>query len=140
MSDEQKRPKVGVGVFIFRDGKWLMGKRKGAHGEGMWCPPGGHLEFGESWEECCRRETLEEAGIEIADVRFVTAVNDVSAEWGTHYVTLLFVARHTAGEPVNCEPHKCDGWEWFTWEEFPEPLFLPIASVRRTEFHPMHFV
>lgn len=124
-------------MFIIQDGKILMGKRKGAHGVGMWCPPGGHLEFGESWEECCRRETMEEAGIEISDIRFVTAVNDVSEEWGTHYVTLLFVANYRSGEVQNCEPDKCDGWEWFAWEEFPEPLFLPIKSVRKTSFHPL---
>ncbi len=45
---ENKRPKVGLGVLIFKDGKVLLGKRKGAHGEGTWCPPGGHLEFGET--------------------------------------------------------------------------------------------
>jgi len=29
-----KRIKVGVGVFVKRDGKILVGKRKGSHGAG----------------------------------------------------------------------------------------------------------
>jgi 8-oxo-dGTP diphosphatase len=46
--DEIKRPKVGVGVIIKKDGKVLMGKRKNAHGDGTWSFTGGHLEFGEA--------------------------------------------------------------------------------------------
>ena len=58
----EHRPKVGIGVIIQKDGKLLMGQRRGAHGADTWCPPGGHLEFGETWESCARRETREEAG------------------------------------------------------------------------------
>ncbi len=139
MSEIQNRPKVGVGVFIVRDGKVLLGKRKNAHGEGTWCPPGGHLEFGETWEECCRRETREEAGIEITNVRFVTATNDVNHEWGTHYITLMLVADYLSGDVTVCEPNKCETWEWFGWENFPSPLFLPIQTLRQTDFHPLNF-
>lgn len=45
-----ERPKVGVGVLIVDGNKILLGKRKNAHGDGCWAPPGGHLEFGESWQ------------------------------------------------------------------------------------------
>jgi len=31
---EENIPKVGVGVMIFKDGKILLGKRKGSHGAG----------------------------------------------------------------------------------------------------------
>jgi 8-oxo-dGTP diphosphatase len=34
---------VGIGVFVVRDGKILLGKRKKAHGEGTWCLFGRHL-------------------------------------------------------------------------------------------------
>lgn len=30
----KKRPKVGVGVLVLKDGKVLLGKRKGTHGVG----------------------------------------------------------------------------------------------------------
>ena len=65
------RPQVGLAVIIAQAERVLMLKRKGAHGEGTWAPPGGHLEFGESLEECAMRETLEETGVVVRDVQFV---------------------------------------------------------------------
>jgi ADP-ribose pyrophosphatase YjhB (NUDIX family) len=29
-------PRVGLAVFVFKNSKFLMGKRRGSHGEGSW--------------------------------------------------------------------------------------------------------
>ena len=42
---EKNRPKVGLGVFVFKDNKFLIQKRINSHGHNTWCLPGGHLEF-----------------------------------------------------------------------------------------------
>ena len=83
-----KIPKVGLGVCIVKDNTVLLGKRKNAHGEGSWCFPGGHLEFGESYEECARRETFEEVGLSIKNLQLVTATNDIFPREDKHYVTI----------------------------------------------------
>lgn len=57
--NEQQRPKTGVGVMILKNGKVLLGKRKGSHGEGEFAFPGGHLEYMEGFADCARREVLE---------------------------------------------------------------------------------
>jgi 8-oxo-dGTP pyrophosphatase MutT (NUDIX family) len=57
--------------------------------------PGGHLEFGESFEETARREILEETGLNIKDVTFLTASNDIFAEEKRHYVTIFMKAKVT---------------------------------------------
>ena len=124
-----ERPKVGVGVYIEKEGKILLGKRKNAHGEGNWCPPGGHLEFGEEVEECAKREVLEEAGIEISDLKIKTITNDVYKEENKHYITIHVFANYKSGEIKILEPDKCEEWEWFSWDEFPKNLFLPVENL-----------
>lgn len=64
------RPQIGVGVFVIKDGKFLMGQRRGSHGEGTWSVPGGHLEFGESPESTALREVFEETSLKIANIAF----------------------------------------------------------------------
>ncbi len=114
-----------------------MGRRKGAQGGGTWHPPGGHLEFGETWEDCARRETREEAGIEIQNVRFATALNDYQAEESRHYITIFMRADYLSGEPQTCEPEKCSGWEWYPWEAIPSPRFSPVNLLFAQGYHPL---
>ncbi len=125
-------PKVGAAVFIMKDRKFLMLKRKGAHGEGTWGLPGGHLEFGESWEDGVRRETLEEVGVEIANIRFLAATNDVFEQEEKHYVTIFMVADLDSGEATLLEPDSADSLDWFTYETMPSNIFLPITNLRNT--------
>ena len=128
---EKNRPKVGVGVYIFNDnGEILLGRRKNAHGAGDWCPPGGHLEFGESFEDCAKREAMEEANINIKGVAFVGITNDIFAEENKHYITIALTARWDSGEVNLNEPHKCEEWKWFKWSNFPENLFIPVKNLQ----------
>ncbi len=61
----KKNVRVGVGVFVFKGGEFLVLQRQGAHGAGTWSVPGGHLEAQESFEETARREVHEETGVEM---------------------------------------------------------------------------
>lgn len=131
---EERRPKVGLAVIIFKDGKVLMGKRKGDHGGGFWAPPGGHIEWKESFEECAARETREEAGIEIQNIKFVHATNDFHRDKDEHYVTVFMIADYDSGDVQNCEQDKCEGWHWKDWDDLPQPLFHPVESFLASGF------
>ncbi len=136
MEIEIKRPKVGVGAWIVKDGKVLLGKRINAHGAGSWSAPGGHLEWFETAEDCARRETAEEAGIEITNLKSVTFTNDISESEQTHYITLAVTADWVSGTPQVLEPDRCERWDWFSWDELPEPLFLPLQNLLKQGFRP----
>ena len=73
MSEEKKkRPKAVVGVMIFKNGKVLIGKRtsSASHGPNEYSFPGGHIEDQESFKESTERETLEEAGVKVKNLKF----------------------------------------------------------------------
>lgn len=123
-----KKPLIGVGVIVVKDGKVLLGKRKGAHGVGDWAFAGGHLELKESVEACAKRELEEETGLKALSLRLGPWTENVM-ENDKHYITLFVFVDHFVGEPKLLEPHKCEGWEWFAWDELPAPLFLPIQSL-----------
>jgi len=124
----EKIPKIGVGVIIRKDNKILLGKRKNAHGTGIWCPPGGHLEFMETITACAKRETDEESGLVITNIQKPVFTEDFFKEEDKHYITMLVTADWELGEPELREPHKCEEWKWFAWDELPSPLFLPMQN------------
>ena len=132
----KKRPKVGVSAIVRKGGKILIGKRKVRRGRGHWAFPGGHLELNETIEDCIKREVMEEAGIRIANITFLTFTNDINHEEGTHYITLFLTCDYQSGTVRNMEPHKCEGWEWVAWRDLPTPLFLPIKNLLKQNINP----
>lgn len=118
------RPTVGIGLLLVRDGKVLLGKRKSSHGTGEYGGPGGHLENGESFEECILRELAEEAGpnVKVTDLRFLCLTN-LTKYAPRHYVDIGMTAEWVSGEPVTMEPHKLESWAWYDIDALPEPLF-----------------
>lgn len=128
--------KVGVGAIVRRNGKVLVGKRIVNHGKGTWCFPGGYLEHGETFEQCAKRETLEEAGISIRNIRFGTATNDIF-ESGEHYITIYMICDYDKGKVRVMEPEKMIEWGWFEWNKLPKPLFLSMQNLLKQNFHPL---
>lgn len=131
-----ERPKVGVGSIVIKNNKILLGKRKNAHGEGTWSLPGGHLEHFETIQDCAIRETEEETGIKLKDVKLGPYTNDFFKKENKHYIT-LFTISTTQEEPKLMEPNKCEKWDWFSWDNLPEPLFVPNLNLKNSGFNPL---
>ena len=124
IEENKKRSKACVGVMIFKNDKVLLGKRKGSHGAGEYSFPGGHMEFGESFSDCVIRETLEETGVEIKNIKF-QCVSNIFRHENRQDILVSFIAEWKNGEPKIMEPEKCDEWKWYDLDNLPKPLFYP---------------
>lgn len=132
----QKGPRVGVGIIIRKEQTVLLLRRRNVHGAGSWSTPGGHLDYGESPEECAIREAKEETDLDVSDVRFRAITNDVFEAEGKHYITIWMEGRYTTGEPIVNAAYEMAEIGWFAWDALPEPLFLPFRHLLEGECYP----
>jgi 8-oxo-dGTP pyrophosphatase MutT (NUDIX family) len=121
---------VDVFLLLTSGDQLLLALRQGTgYADGQWNLPSGKLEVGEDVVTAMRREAWEEIGIRLP-------VEDLSHAVTVHHrnrreqgrVALVFAAewnplRH--GEPVNAEPHKCAGIDWYAVDQLPP---RPIAT------------
>ncbi|MEX1997492.1 MAG: NUDIX domain-containing protein, partial [Candidatus Andersenbacteria bacterium] len=127
---------VGVGVIIRKDGKILLMKRTGSHGEGTWSCPGGHIDFGESLEQTAVRETKEEVGIDIVDVKFKAITNDVFPDDQKHYITVWMEGYYSSGNSSINSARKLTEVDWFDLDNLPQPLFVPLQNLVEGKSYP----
>jgi 8-oxo-dGTP diphosphatase len=132
----ERQVRIGVGVLALRNNQILLGRRSSGHDSGTWQPPGGHLEFGETIEECARRELMEETAVEIRKLRTGPYTNDLFSADERHYISLFVIADEVIGEPRIMEPEKATTWQWFEWDRLPEPLFLPLRNLKAGGYDP----
>ncbi|XWS64373.1 hypothetical protein CRYUN_Cryun06bG0180600 [Craigia yunnanensis] len=141
MEETKPVPRVGLVLFVLKGTSVLLGRgRHCSIGDSTFAPPGGHLEFGESFEECGVRELKEETGLEMGKADYLTATNNLFLEEPkpAHYVTIFLraVLADPDQVPQNREPNKCDGWDWYDWDKLPQPLFWPLEKMVRSGFNP----
>ena len=140
------RPLVGIAIIAVSPGiaseRVLVSERLSGHGKGSFQLPGGHLEFGESFEECARRELLEETNLRCSSLKLIYVTNNVFAEEDggpKHYVTLFLRGDIDDPRDLRClEPEKNSPWQWIDWNELKEKkLFAPLRqAIDDREFHP----
>ena len=107
-----------------RGDRVFLAKRQGSHGEDTWASAGGHLEWGESLEECARREAREELGVIVGDLQFLCLSNIVA--YDRHYVDIEFLGDIGDQEPMLTEPEAFSASGWFPLDALPQPLFEAV--------------
>ncbi len=127
-------------LYIERGGKYLMlhrVKKQTDENAGKWIGTGGHLEDGESPEECVRREAAEETGMILTDLKLRGIITFLLPAWGNE-LSFLYTA-HAIGDP----PEECpEGvFRWVPvqdvealplWEG--DRVFLPLLRTRKDCF------
>lgn len=112
-----------VNIFIIKDSKVLLGRRANTGWmDGMLCPPGGHVEKGETPVIAALREIKEELGVSVQaeDLEFacVAARNTSPNE----YVAYEFIIRDKDYNFQNAEPEKCSELVWVELQELPKDI------------------
>lgn len=121
------RPVPAVSALVFRSGSVLLVKRRDEPSKGLWSPPGGSLEIGETVEAAAARETLEETGVvvhplQVVDVRDVI-LRDPDGRVRWHYVLFGVLADYVSGEP-------------FPASDAENARFLPLRELGEYEVTP----
>ena len=125
---------AAAGVFVLDDQNRVLLQRRVDYG--LWGGPGGIMELGESLEETARRELLEETGLEVGALRFLSITSGEQDHYiypngdECYFVTAAFVTREFSGVL------KIDGEEslevgYFALDDLPElaginKIFLPL--------------
>jgi 8-oxo-dGTP diphosphatase len=79
------------------NGQYLLANHAGINRYGnFWCVPGGGLNFGESIENCLKREFLEETGLTIEVGDFLNVYEFIKAP--LHAIELFYKVKITNGE------------------------------------------
>jgi nucleoside triphosphatase len=77
--EKEEKPKIVVGVLIYNKNKEIF-LAKSKKWNDKWVVPGGHLELGETIQNCIKRETKEETNIDIEKIEFIGIQESIFSE------------------------------------------------------------
>jgi 8-oxo-dGTP diphosphatase len=96
-----KTPALITDCAIFNlKGEVTLIRRKHEPFAGYHALPGGFVEIGETVEAACRREVLEESGLQLSDLKLVGVYSDPNRDPRGHVVSVAYTTRlETAAQP-----------------------------------------
>jgi 8-oxo-dGTP diphosphatase len=77
-------------VIFGPEGEVVLVRRKHEPFVGCQALPGGFVEIGETVESACRREVLEETGLELSELRLVGVYSDPKRDPRGHVVSIVY--------------------------------------------------
>lgn len=131
-----KRPGIGIGVLLVRDGTILLSTRLKKYGKDKLALPGGHVEWMETFKDTAVREVLEETGIKLNIKRVYNLYvysEEIHPKLGKHYATFYLIAKCPKGqEPKDMEPQKHGPWGWYDPFDLPSNAWEPTKRLCST--------
>ncbi len=117
---------VGIHAAIANRGRLLVLKRapRMRYRPGSWDLPGGHLEVGEDFEQCLRREVKEETALDVAIDRLLGLHSMIDEP----YLQAIYACRLTVFQTVQLAPHEHVEHRWVTLAELQMLDSIPYLS------------
>ncbi len=111
--DAEHFPRVDPVVIMIaeHDGRALLG-RQASWPQGRWSALAGFLEPGESIEEAVAREIEEEAGVRVADVRYIS-----SQPWPFPSQLMIACVGVAQDDAITVDTNELEDARWFTRDE-----------------------
>ncbi|HSQ97288.1 MAG TPA: NUDIX domain-containing protein [Rickettsiales bacterium] len=122
MSNNRQVLTGDVHIFIIKNNQILLLKRYNTGWEdGKYHLPAGHKEADETFKQAVIRETMEEIGLKIIeeDLEFIHFMH---SKTNNERAAMFFLAKQWTEQPINKEPNKCSGLEWFNLNELPDNM------------------
>lgn len=125
---------VNVEAAIFKQDKWLMGKRseKEDHDAGIFSMIGGKVENAQNdnniLEKTLKREIMEEVGISVYDDVYYVKSSSFIADFGRCVIDIVFLCHYKDGEPMVMEPEELSSIAWMTIDEILADENIPVYT------------
>lgn len=92
-------PKLTVDPLILtKENEVVLVKRKFDPFANFYALPGGFVEYGETVEEACVREALEETGLKVKIIRLLGVYSDPKRDPRGHVISIVFLCKQIGGE------------------------------------------
>jgi 8-oxo-dGTP diphosphatase len=111
-----------------KDGIVLIRRKNEPFG---WALPGGFVDYGETLEEAAARETKEETGLEVKDLRQFHSYSDPKRDPRGHTISTVFIAQ---GKGKLRAGDDAAGAGFFSQKDLPTPIAFDHAGILHDYF------
>jgi len=114
-------------LLLIESDKILLSRRyQTEYMDGWYSLPAGHVDEGETVEDCLVREVREEIGVGLKkkDIKLAHVIHRKEHDIRLDF---FYICKKYQGKPKNLEPKKCDDLKWFKLDSLPDNI-LPYIN------------
>ena len=108
---QPKTPGLAADCVVFdANNRVLLIRRKHPPFKGQYALPGGFVDIGETVEDACRRELMEETSVKAGRLRLVGVYSDPKRDPRSHNVSVVFMTRVARATPAAGDDAAAAEW------------------------------